>query len=176
MPAISVLSPEEWREVQTAVESGVTYEQAERQFGVDAQTIRTRAHRQKWMTPGKLEKAIEAQRLKRNEISPSEKPKALAVIANSRAENVEMLKDEGIKWGLKVVQNAGKSLTTPNSFADVKAAVDVAAKLAGIGNDSGSSVTVLFGGSPAALEARVVDVETVQADSVTDSQICDDLA
>lgn len=181
MPAISVLTKEEWREVRSAVEAGVPMREVAKRYDVEIETLTKRAQREKWATQTAREKAFKEHLAKSggdNGLSTERpvRPSAITVIAATRAENVEILKDEGIKWGVEVVRNARKTLTTPNSFADVKAAVDVAAKLAGIGNDGGASVTVLFGGSPAALETRAVDVETVQSDSDVDSQICDDLA
>lgn len=171
MPA-AILSQDEWKDIRTVVESGISVKAAADQYGLDQYTVWKRAQREGWLTPSKLEKAVQRQR----EVSKrvQDRPPPAEIIAKSMAEQGEELRSLALKLSKKGLKDA---LSNPDlrveSWDDAKKAWEIGAKAAGLDKGEGASVTVLFGAPPAettfqepdeAQEAEIVDADVIDAD------------
>lgn len=56
MPAISELTEEQWKEVETLAVAGMSYEEIGQKYDMEPVTIRVRAHRKKWAVPSRVQR------------------------------------------------------------------------------------------------------------------------
>jgi hypothetical protein len=122
----SVAYPVElWREIELACVAGMSFVDAEKQFGVKSNTIRIRATRLNWPTPAAI-----ARRAKQLTTRPS--PSALDKVAESWTEKAELHRGAAFAKASKAI--AASKIAPPRTWHDFDLADKAARRAAGLDN------------------------------------------
>ena len=151
----SVAKPVElWREIELACVAGMSFVDAEKQFGVKSNTIRIRATRQKWPTPAAI-----ARRAKQLTIRQS--PSALDKIAETWTEKAELHRGAAFDKASKAV--ALSKIAPPKTWHDFDLADKAARRAAGLDNTEVVQQTLVNINEMA--EGEVIDIAPAKAHS-----------
>jgi hypothetical protein len=119
---VALLSDQEWREVRSACESGVSFQRAAETFGINVNAIKQRSWRERWVTGAKVEKVT---RNLQAVTSRNPTPKTAEIVAQSLLERQEEHKGIVHRTILKALKAAEKAPPAIESMTDYEKAVKV---------------------------------------------------
>jgi transposase len=170
MPA-AIMSPAQWREVQTVAETGMHLKDVAAKFGVDYETVRKRAMREEWLTIRRVENLREKQMQTRS--LSQNVPKASEVVAETLEERRNHHREMMHRIGLKLAEKAEKNVESGRlDILDV-AGLEKLQKVIRLNLDMATGeagavqVNLWSGGSSVMAESaeRVIDVESVRSEA-----------
>jgi hypothetical protein len=132
-----IISPENWRLVEVAVCSGMSWTEAAHKFGInDSATIKMRAKRHSWVLPAKIVKRVEQLRTRKNVTQSavrSNNEKLLEVVAESWVQRAERHKVVAFDLAHKALADAAKSGGIPlDGWKDADLADKIARRSSGL--------------------------------------------
>ena len=129
----------DWRSARFAVENGALYDKVASEFGIGSGTLRKRAQREGWMTPGKVKDAVERHELKQRH--GMSRDVALSALAQSWAEKGEGHRSLVFDRASAAMKSA--KLEPPKNWRDAEIVDKMARKAAGL--ESGDTqISVAF--------------------------------
>lgn len=150
-----VLTVEQWSECRRCVEAGLEMKEAAEKFGVDYQTVKQRAYREKWLHDSRIKalaeqvKAKEAAKVVNLSPTVTFEQKPVLTASQAIAETFESHRSGTL---LNLAKLAGKGIERAvaanleiENWQDAKIAADIAMKLHQVG-EQGVQVNVLVGG------------------------------
>ncbi len=174
MPAVSLLAPEQWAEVEKAYILAVPPAEIAAKFDVEVNAIHQRAHRFKWPSPARIAK--ERALLKKQSINGlstdngsnvsnhKSGPSAGQMVAESLQKNGERASLRASQIATNSLDDAPHSLRIQN-MSDVKTALSVARIAAGMDRPQ-QSLTVNFSG----LSSHNAQIQVREAQIVEDEE------
>ena len=142
-----VATPERWREIQRAVEAGMSQKEASEVFQVSYEAIRKRAAREEWITPARIEAAKEA-KLAQTVPDKSQGPQNALVAV---AETLESHRSQTLLGLAKTLKNAINSPEAqsiiPENVSELVQLGGLALKLYGIEQSNSVQVNIVTDGS-----------------------------
>lgn len=152
MPAISLLPPEAWAEIEKAYIIGVSPSEIAGKYGVETNAIHQRAHRFQWPSPARIAKERAALAKSKAQTGPnpdysngnsgnvSEHKTALSMAVDTLLENGQKSNLIASRLSLQMLQKATESpdaLKPLQDIGDVKTALSVARIAAGMDSEGG---------------------------------------
>lgn len=141
-----------WREIELACVGGMSFVEAEKQFGVKSNTIRVRATRNKWPTPAAI-----ARRAKQLTIRPA--TTALDKAAETWNEKAELHRGAAFDKASKAI--AASKIAPPKTWHDFDLADKAARRAAGLDNTEVVQQTLVNINEMA--EGEVIEAEPVNS-------------
>lgn len=146
----------DWAAIERACTAGMSFQEAERVFGIPSDTIYKRSVRKAWIVPTKIEKIVR---------EVSEREKTMQIVGNTvgqtwaeRGEAHRRMVFEKAYGGLTSAQ-----LPTPKSWKDAEIADKMARRAAGLDNAETQVNNMFHIGAPIAEDpafGNVIDVES----------------
>lgn len=141
-----VLTVEQWAECRRCVEAGLEMKEAAEKFGVDYQTVKQRAYREKWLHDSRIKalaeqvKAKEAAKVVNLSPTVTFEQKPVLTASQAIAETFESHRSGTLlnlaKLAGKGIQRAIDANLEIENWQDAKIAADIAMKLHNVGQDS----------------------------------------
>jgi len=142
----AVLTREQWSECRRAVESGLEMKEAAVKFGIEYQTVKVRAWREKWLHDSRIKTLAEQVKAKEaakvSSLLPTETVERKPVLTASQAiaETFESHRSQTLlnlaKLAGKGIQRAIDANLNIENWQDAKIAADIAMKLHNVGTES----------------------------------------
>jgi transposase-like protein len=174
----AVMTREQWSECRRAVESGLEMKEAAAKFGIEYQTVKVRAWREKWLHDSRIKTLAEQVKAKEaakvvSLLPPETVERKPALTASSAiTETFESHRSQTLlnlaKLAGKGIQRAIDANLNIENWQDAKIAADIALKLHGVG-EQGVQVNVLVGGD-GGFDGPVIEnqVEDYDVDELND--------
>lgn len=171
----AVLTKEQWSECRRCVEAGMEMREAANKFGVEYQTVKVRAWREKWLHDSRIKtlaeqvKAKEAAKVERLLPTETKGRECVSTASQAIAETFESHRSGTLlnlaKLAGKGIQRAIDANLEIENWQDAKIAADIAMKLHNVGQDSVQvNIAQAFAGMD---EGPVVETEVVNSEDET---------
>jgi hypothetical protein len=145
----------DWVAVRTAIETGASYEQTAKIFGVPVPTLRQRAKRGGWMSPGVVEKlSVSAESAN---VTPMSRDQVKTAITETWAEKGAKLRRVMFKKAFNAVK--ASTVQSPKNWRDLEIADKLARRAAGL-DTADNQVNLSFSLPGWGQNARVFDADS----------------
>jgi hypothetical protein len=172
MPAPSLLSPDQWREIKTVAETGMPLPEVARKFDVSYDMVRKRAHRESWLTLAR----VESLREKQIKVSSSSRivPRASEVVASTLEERQNHHREKMHKITSLLTDKAVEAVEEGRLAVTDLSELEKLQKMARLNLDmstgeTGPGVQILFTGSePSQAQVIDTDADVIDCEDVED--------